>query len=174
MIKKQDIKEHPDGTSDDSNCFYYHTTHFCEDRDILVDMIKKSHLEKPFDIVLGIARGGLTLAKHIYAELKISTFMVIQLQSYTNQKQSEIKIIKEPPWDELKNKRLLIVDDLIDNGKTIHFLKQLLLEKGMSNFKFAVLIDKQKNPEINADFCARYLDEWVVFFWEKEYNILDE
>ena len=85
-------------------------------------------------------------------------------------KQNEIKIIQEPPWEKMKGKKVLIIDDLIDQGNTAKFILNLLKIHQIENYKLAVLVDKQKNPNIKPDYSIRYIKKWILFFWEQNYS----
>jgi hypoxanthine phosphoribosyltransferase len=122
-----------------------------------------------FDAILAIARGGLVLATILSNLLQINELFTIQLKSYCKMEQKEMQIIYEPNWSLLSNKKLLIVDDLIDHGQSMLYLISLLEIHDISNYKIAVLIDKEKHNSIRANYCAHHTKRWVKFFWERSY-----
>lgn len=144
--------------------FYYSPDMFYADGQILLNRIK----DHSFDIVLAIANGGVPLGTFLAKNLSLPMH-TIKIKSYCGRDQQMLEIYDEPNWAELKNQSILVVDDLIDNGKTILCLKDLLFSHSIQNFKVAVLIDKQKNPNLKADYYVRIQNEWIVFFWESEY-----
>ena len=89
---------------DELNKFFFYTPElFYEDSNLLVKKIKEDTLKsEPFDIMLGVARGGLVLAYYIASKINISKFYTIRLKSYDQMKQNDIEIIQEPPWDKMK------------------------------------------------------------------------
>ena len=150
--------------------FLYTPELFYEDSNLLVEKIKKDILKnEPFDIMLGVARGGLVLAYYIASKLNISKFYTIRLKSYNKMKQNDIEIIQEPPWEKMKGKKVLVIDDLIDQGNTAKFVMNLLKIHQIENYKFAVLADKQKNPNIKPDYFIKHIKKWILFFWEHDY-----
>ena len=158
--------------NDDLEKYFFYTPElFYEDSNLLVEKIKKDTPQsEPFEIILGIARGGLVLAYYVASILNISTFYTIRLKSYHKMEQNEINIIQEPPWEKMKGKKVLIIDDLIDEGNTAKFIMNLLKIHQIENYKFAVLVDKQKNPNIKPDYSIRYIKKWILFFWEQNYS----
>jgi xanthine phosphoribosyltransferase len=145
--------------------FIYTPEMFLFDMQNLTTKIRKEN----FEVILAIARGGMTLGTTLANRLDIELY-IIQIKSYDGQSQKSIKIIREPDWNCLINKKVLVVDDLIDNGTSMNFVRRLLVEHNVTNFKIAVLIDKKKNPAITVDFCERFVNQWVRFFWENDYN----
>jgi hypoxanthine phosphoribosyltransferase len=62
--------------------------------------------------------------------------------------------------------RVLIVDDLLDSGDTIKYLKNHHILKKAGDVKVAVLI-KKPTSVIEPDFCVRHnVTSWVRFPWE--------
>ena len=151
--------------------FFYTPEVFYEDSNLLVEKIINDTPEsEPFEIILGVARGGLVLAYYIASKLNVSKFYTIRLKSYHKMEQNEIEIIQEPPWEKMKGKKILIIEDLIDQGNTAELIMNLFKIHQIENYKFAVLVDKQKNPNISADYTIRHIKKWILFFWEENYS----
>jgi hypoxanthine phosphoribosyltransferase len=153
-------------TNEDHLCFIYTPDMFMHDVDLLCNQLAN----EKFDLILTIARGGLVLSAVLANYLDIQEIHTIQLKSYIGQSQKPPVILHEPNWLLLQGKNVLVVDDLIDHGTSMLFLKELLLKHEINTYKVAVLIDKQKNPFIRADYAVRVLKDWIHFFWEKDYN----
>ena len=147
-----------------TDIMYYTLEMFYEDSEILLQQIRKAS----FDSVLAIANGGIPLGTFLSKNLNIPLF-TITIKSYCEFVQKEIKIIAQPPWEEIKTHKILVVDDLIDNGGTITCLKEVLAQNNIINFKIAVLIDKCKNSSVKPDYYSRICTQWIAFFWEKEF-----
>jgi hypoxanthine phosphoribosyltransferase len=152
--------------SDDLNKpFMYHPRLFLEDIRIILDQLQQEH----FDVILAVARGGLIPAGILANRLGIQFIYTIQIQSYKEKIQGEICVLQEPQWDYLKNKHVLLVDDLIDEGKTLEAVIKILKNHQISTYKLVVLIDKQKTTRIKPDYFARVIRQWIYFFWEDGY-----
>ena len=64
------------------------------------------------------------------------------------------------------DKRVLLVDDIIDSGDSMVEIKRVLLEKfPQIELKTAVIFYKPK-ALIQPDFKISKTDEWINFFWE--------
>ncbi|HCA43380.1 MAG TPA: hypoxanthine phosphoribosyltransferase [Bacteroidetes bacterium] len=92
------------------------------------------------------------LIKHISLELEID---FIKLSSYKNSKKSsgKISILQELNCD-ISRKDILIVEDIVDTGLTIKFLRNLLKKKNPDSIKVATLL--HKTDVSNIDFKIDY------------------
>lgn len=88
-----------------------------------------------------------------------------------NQKDS-IEIFNIP---DLKSyKKVLIIDDIVDSGKTMIEVFKILNEKfPNTEFKLATLFYK-KTALIKPDFYIKQTDMWIEFFWEVDIQIKEE
>src|SRR5688572_11933141 len=74
--------------------------------------------KQPFDQIICIARGGLTFG-HLLSDYLRVPIASITIQSYTDiQKQGKVKITAGLK-SQIKGKRILLVDDIADTGKTL-------------------------------------------------------
>ena len=105
--------------------------------------IHENNLEYPEIILIGVHKNGYTLAEKINKELKQISKSNIKLVS--------IKINKKNPLEEieldckkeyLKNKVIVLVDDVLHTGKTLIYCVKHLLEITPKNFNSVVLIDR--------------------------------
>jgi hypoxanthine phosphoribosyltransferase len=67
--------------------------------------------------------------------------------------------------DEVKGRQILIVDDILETGRTLRFAHDLLIERGASDVKIAVLLEKPGKLEVaaKADFVGFSIpDKFVV------------
>src|ERR1700683_4881742 len=85
----------------------------------------------PFDAIVTVTRGGLVPAAIVARELDGRLIETIFLSSYQHIRQGELKIIKGVAAEIVKmsggeGKGVLIVDDLVDTGKTARVVRDLL------------------------------------------------
>ena len=66
---------------------------------------------------------------------------------------------------EIKDREIVLIDDILDTGNTLYFLKEMLLNKKAKSVKLAALLDKKDKREavINADYVGFVLKgtSWV-------------
>lgn len=139
------------------------------------DTLKLTSLSKGFkeDAILGIARGGLTLSHFMSQVLNQRNLFTINSISYDRKIQKDsVEIFNIPNLDGLK--KVLIVDDIIDSGKTLQEVLKLLKEKYPKvEFKIATLFYKDKSL-VKPDFSINKTDIWIEFFWEVDLDIKDK
>ncbi|MHA1128838.1 MAG: xanthine phosphoribosyltransferase, partial [Alphaproteobacteria bacterium] len=76
--------------------------------------------------VIAITRGGLAPAMIVARELDIRTVDTISIKSYDHQEQSEAVVLKSPDMELMGDgEGVLIVDDLVDTGKTLKVVRDL-------------------------------------------------
>lgn len=70
--------------------------------------------------------------------------------------------ITQPLPIEVEGKRILLVDDIADSGKSLKLVKKHLLDQGVADVKICALYCKPWSI-VTPDFCARTTDAWIVF-----------
>ena len=133
-----------------------------------VKELVKMTLEYNPDTLIAIARGGLTLG-HAYASATDNRqLMTINSILYEGERKGKVCEIFNVP--ELgKAKKVLLLDDIVDSGQTIkEILNYLTHHFPEVEFKIASIYYK-KTAMIQPDFALHETDEWIEFFWEKDY-----
>jgi xanthine phosphoribosyltransferase len=128
--------------------------------------LKKLNIPKP-DLIIAIARGGLTIAHHLSELFDIKEVLTINATSYEKTKKifSPKVSINIPNLDNYHN--ILIVDDISDSGETFIKVLNKLKEKYPSkNFKTFSIFYKPSS-KFQPDFYLHKTEKWVKFFWEK-------
>lgn len=103
--------------------------------------------------LVGLLRGSVVfladLCREIDLEVKID-FM--NVSSYGNGMESsrDVKILKDLD-DSIKDKNVIIVEDIIDTGYTLDLVISMLKERQPKSLKIATLLDKPARREINMD-----------------------
>ena len=121
----------------------------------------------PFDgewsAVVAITRGGMVPAMIIARELDIRVVDTISVKSYDHQSQSEAKILKSPNTELMRNgKGILIIDDLVDSGRTLEIVKELYPKA-----HYATIYAKPKGRQMVDSFITEVSqDTWIFFPWD--------
>ena len=126
--------------------------------------LKKLNISKP-DVIVAIARGGLTLSHHLAEIFNIREVFTINAISYDKtSKKEKIDIFNIPNLHGFKN--ILIVDDISDSGDTFIEVLKILKEK-YPDLTFKTLsIFYKPTSKFKPNFYFRETKEWVKFFWE--------
>ena len=118
-------------------------------------------------LVVGILKGSVPfmaeLIKHIDTHIELD-FMLVSSYHGGTSSSGVINIIKDIDQD-IKDRDILFVEDIIDTGKTLKSLKELFEGRQPASVKIATLLDKPEGRlvEIEADYtCFTIPNEFVV------------
>ncbi|RKW70678.1 phosphoribosyltransferase [Galactobacter caseinivorans] len=121
------------------------------------------------EIIIAVARGGLLPAGHLSYALGVKLSDAINVEFYTDVATTlPDPVLLEPLLDTnaLKGKRLLVVDDVADSGRTLALVLELLSQQG-AECRSAVIYAKSASV-VDPDYVWRRTDEWIVFPWSDE------
>ena len=132
----------------------------------LASEVEKDYLSQ--EIVLVCPLKGSTLFLADFARcLSIPTKIdFVQLTSASLEgepKDGTIKIIKDLSTN-ITNKHVLIVEEIIDEGRTLSFLKNRIMASGPASVRIAALLDKPARRVINIkpDYVGRTIEDRFV------------
>ncbi|MBI4064747.1 phosphoribosyltransferase [Candidatus Gottesmanbacteria bacterium] len=115
---------------------------------------------KTYEVIIAIARGGLSLGL-ILSDLLKTPVSSITIQSYTDiQKQGELTITSKLGMS-IKGKKVLLVDDIADSGKT--FKRSLSYLKRLHPTSIAtVALFYKPHSTYRPDFYAKRTSAWIL------------
>ncbi len=126
---------------------------------------------KTVDEIVAISRGGLTLGHLLtdFLRVPISTFTV---QSYTDlMRRGRVRITK-PLSTPIYDKRILLVDDVSDSGKTlVRALKYLRTQQPKKVITMTMYYKPQSMYK--PDFFAGTTPAWIIFPYEQTESIIN-
>lgn len=131
----------------------------------LSESIKNSGYEP--DIVVAIGRGGYVPARILCDYLLIRDLTSIKVEHWgIAATATEKAVIKFPLCADIKDKRVLLVDDITDTGDTLRVSLEYLKGFGPEDIKTAVLIHKTCSVIIPDYFVSKIVKwRWVIFPW---------
>ena len=117
------------------------------------------------DIILAVARGGVSLGHFMANRMNIRALFTLNSIHYDDTKKLDtIEVFNIPELG--KEKRVLVVDDIVDSGESMAEIMKILKEKFPENrFKTAVIFTK-KEAIFTPDFKCHEAKEWIKFFWD--------
>ena len=113
--------------------------------------------------VVAITRGGMAPAMIVSRELDIRTVDTISVKSYDNQSQTAAQVLKAPDATLMGDGTgLLIVDDLVDTGKTLALVREMYPKA-----HFATVYAKPKGRGMVDTYITEVSqDTWIFFPWD--------
>lgn len=118
----------------------------------------------PFDAIVTVTRGGLVPAAIVARELDVRLIETVCVTSYTHTRQGQLKVIKSVASELLERggAGVLIVDDLVDTGKTARVVRDLL-----PGAHFATVYAKPMGrPLVDTFITEVSQDTWIFFPWD--------
>jgi uncharacterized protein len=118
------------------------------------------------DIIVAIARGGSVTARILTDLLETAELATIQVQFYEDIAQTkEEPTLKQALNVQVTGKKVLLVDDIADTGKSLQFSKNYLQQQGAGQIKTATLYLKPQSIT-NPDFYEKQTSNWIIFPWD--------
>ncbi len=119
---------------------------------------------RSFDLVVGIARGGIPVAMVVSDHLDVKIDF-INVKSYSDIGKRTAPRIVSTLTEAIEGKKVLLVDDLVDQGDTMAFVKRFLADQKPSLLATAVLFKKPWS-KTEPDYYLESVSEWIVFPFE--------
>jgi uncharacterized protein len=119
---------------------------------------------KHYDLVVGIARGGIPVAMVVSDHLDVKIDFV-NVKSYNDIGKRTAPRILSTLTEGIEGKDILLVDDLVDQGDTMSFMRRYLLDQKPRSLETAVLFKKPWSGT-EADYFLETVSEWIVFPFE--------
>lgn len=130
------------------------------------DQISKDYEGKEVHLICVLKGGAFfmcELAKRITVPVSLD-FMSVSSYGSSTKSSGVVKIVKD--LDEpLKDKDVLVVEDIVDSGRTLSYLLDMLKDRGPKSVKLCTLLDKPERRvvDVNVDYtCFQIPDEFVV------------
>ena len=125
-------------------------------------------------VLVSILKGSVVFMADLMRAVTIPCnidFMVVSSYGGSNTTTSGlVKIIKDLDGD-LSGKDVLIVEDILDTGNTLHQLTKMLKERNPASLKVCVLLDKpaRREQEIYADYVGYTIPDAFVVGYGLDY-----
>ncbi len=135
----------------------------CGTQSVLVATIQKYGVENVVFLVM--ANGANWFAQRLFECFGTQSLHIeyAQLVSYSGSNQTELKLVSMPQKTDVENKVVVIVEDIIDSGKTIDFVKNWLVENGVSTVEIHALCIREGNKTVTANEpLIVAVGEWLV------------
>lgn len=123
-----------------------------------------NHDYKDKEVVLvGVLKGAILFLADLSRHLKLNMDIeFVRLSSYGKARTSSgtVTIIKDIQAD-IRNKHVLIIEEIIDSGRTLKFLYERLKAAGPASVEIVTLLDKvsKRVVDINVKYVGRTIDD---------------
>ena len=118
-------------------------------------------------LLVGILRGAVVFLSDLMRHLELPCeidFMEVSSYGTGTQTSGVVRILKDLRED-ITGKHVLIIEDIIDTGLTLSYLRRMLLQRGPASLEICALLSKPSRRQV--DLSVKYLgfevpDEFVI------------
>lgn len=127
----------------------------------LADRIRDSGFRP--DLIIGVARGGWIPARLLSDFLENPNVASVRVEFYIDiGRTSSEPIITQPCSAPVKGRRVLVVDDVADSGRSLSLVKDSLLRQGAEEIRIACLYYKPWSI-IKPEYYIKETTSWIIF-----------
>ena len=139
----------------------------------LADEISKYYKEKnSVPVIVGLLKGSVPFMMGLVMKLDIDCEIdFIDVSSYSGTNSIEVRVIKDIEGS-VTDRDVLIVEDIVDTGKTLEKVTEMFRNKGAKEIKIVTLLDKPARREkaIEADYIGFVVPDEFVIGYGLDYN----
>jgi len=124
-------------------------------------------------VFIGILNGSVffltELAQHMSVPVE---FDFMAASSYVGTDSTGKVLITKDLDRSIENKHVIIVEDIVDTGQTLHLLCEMLRAKGPASLEIVTLLDKPDRRKVSfeADMAGFRIPDKFVVGWGMDYN----
>ena len=132
----------------------------------VAEQISKDYEGKEIHLIC-ILKGGVFFTCELAKRITVPVTMdFMSVSSYGNDTKSSgvVKIIKDLD-ESIEGKNVLVIEDIIDSGRTLSYLLDILGKRNPQSLRLCTLLDKPERrvKDVNVDYtCFNIPDEFVV------------
>lgn len=119
-------------------------------------------------LLVGILKGSIMVMADLMREIKVPLeidFMSVSSYGSDTKSSGRVRIVKDLERD-ITDYDVLIVEDILDSGKTLSYLKGILSARNPASIRICTIFDKPERrevPDISADYVGDTVpDEFIV------------
>ena len=133
-------------------------------------------------MVVGILKGAIVFYSDLIREIDLpmrTDFMAVSSYGSATKSSGVVQLRKDLDRP-VEGMDVLIVEDIVDSGMTLSYLKRVFQDRGAASVRIATLLDKpaRRRVELKADyFCFTIPDEFVVGYgldYDEKYRNLPD
>ncbi|MBN1357138.1 phosphoribosyltransferase [Candidatus Bathyarchaeota archaeon] len=118
------------------------------------------------DVIVGVTRGGWVPARVLSDLLGIHALAIIRVEFYLVVAETQnAPVLTQGVSADVKEKKVLLVDDVADTGKSLRLAVEHLKQHGASEVRVATVYRKPLSV-VTPDYWEKETLGWVVFPWD--------
>ncbi len=138
----------------------------------LGQQITKDYCDSKDLMLIGLLKGSVPFIGDLMKQIDLDlTIDYMDVSSYVETVSTEVRIVKDLD-NPVSGKDILIVEDVVDTGKTLHVVIQILKDRGAKSVKVVTMVDKKGNRvvELNADYIGFSIGSEFIIGYGLDFN----
>jgi hypoxanthine phosphoribosyltransferase len=132
----------------------------------LAEAIRKSRF-KP-DVIVGVSRGGWIPARIMSDLLENPKLVNVATEYYVGVAETKYKpMLTQQVSLPVKDKKVLVVDDVADTGESLKLVKAHLKKQGASEIMIATIYYKPRSITV-PHYYQKETSSWIIFPWDRK------
>jgi hypoxanthine phosphoribosyltransferase len=124
-------------------------------------------------VFIGLLKGCNPFMVDLLKEVTIHCSIdYLDVSSYNGTSSTRVVVLHKDFRTDVKGKDVIIIDDILDSGRTLQEVKKLILKRGANSIKLCVLLDKPEGRvvDIQADYVGGLVPNEFVVGYGLDYN----
>ncbi len=126
-------------------------------------------------LILSILKGSLIFTADLIRKISLPMdidFMKVSSYGSSTISSGQLKISLDLKRDDMTDVDIIVVEDIVDSGRTLCNLKLYLEERGAGSVKICTLLDKpsRREYELVPDYCGAVIPDKFVIGYGLDYN----
>jgi hypoxanthine phosphoribosyltransferase len=132
---------------------------------VLGEQITKDYLHSDKLLLLGLLRGSVVFMTDLMRQIRRPlTLDFMSVSSYAGSDSSGFVRIDSDHKTNINGWDVILVDDIIDSGYTVHTISKLLMDRKPRSLKVCALLDKveRRKVDLTIDYCGFQIPDYFV------------
>jgi hypoxanthine phosphoribosyltransferase len=133
----------------------------------LAAQISKDYADKGDLVLLGVLKGSFIFLADLSRALtipRVIEFIAVSSYEHGSVPSGAVRLVMDVR-SSIEGKHVVIVEDIVDTGQTLHYLIDMLKSRGPASIRTCALLHKEHmtTAEVDIDYLGFKIgDEWVV------------
>ncbi len=125
-------------------------------------------------LTICVLKGAVLFMSDLIRELNVETkidFMAVSSYGASTKSTGVVRILKDLDSN-IEGENVIIVEDIIDSGLTLKYLKEYLMARNPKSLKICTLLDKpeRRTADIKADYVGFSIDNKFIVGYGLDFN----
>ncbi|MEL7624192.1 MAG: hypoxanthine phosphoribosyltransferase [Clostridiales bacterium] len=124
--------------------------------------------------VICILKGAAVFMSDLIRQIKVPVeidFMSLSSYGASTKTSGVVRMLRDLDR-EIAGKHILVVEDIVDTGLTLSYLKENLMVRKPASLKICTFLDKpsRRQVDLKPDYCGREIEDYFVIGYGLDFN----